>query len=104
MTVDTQLLESEAMRFELLKAVAKDGAAARLGRLAAAGRTPIDTPNFIAMTSRGTLPHITPENVSRHLQVTGTYMALEDCECDSRMLEFVHETNSTQSSSVPSKT
>ncbi|KAJ4306286.1 hypothetical protein N0V88_001085 [Collariella sp. IMI 366227] len=78
MTVDTQLLESEAMRFEPLKAVAKDGAAARLGRLAVAGRTPIDTPNFIAMTSRGTLPHITPENVSRHLQVTGTYMALED--------------------------
>ena len=68
------------MRFEILKNALKDGAAARVGRLAFAGRLPIDTPNYIGMTSRGALPHITPDNVSKHLQVTGAYMALEDCE------------------------
>jgi queuine tRNA-ribosyltransferase len=68
------------MRFEILKNALKDGIAARVGRLAFAGRRPIDTPNYIGMTSRGSLPHITPDNVGRHLQVTGAYMALEDCE------------------------
>ncbi|KAL2128981.1 hypothetical protein VTI74DRAFT_8389 [Chaetomium olivicolor] len=78
MTIDTQNLESAAMRFEVFKTVAKDGAGARLGRLAFAGRAPIETPNFIGMTSRGALPHITPDNLGKHLQVTGAYMALED--------------------------
>ncbi|KAK3308931.1 tRNA-guanine(15) transglycosylase-like protein [Chaetomium strumarium] len=80
MTVDGQDLESETMRFEILKTALKDGggATARLGRLAFAGRLPIDTPNFIAVTSRGTLPHLTPDNVDKHLQVSGAYLALED--------------------------
>lgn len=68
------------MRFEIIKGALKDGAAARVGRLAFAGRLPIDTPNFIGMTSRGALPHMTPDNVGKHLQVTGAYMALEDCK------------------------
>jgi queuine tRNA-ribosyltransferase len=80
MTADTQNLDSPAMRFEILKNALKDGIAARVGRLAFAGRRPIDTPNYIGMTSRGSLPHMTPDNVGRHLQVTGAYMALEDCE------------------------
>ncbi len=70
------------MRFDLSKAKAalKDGgAAARVGRLAFAGRTPIDTPNFIGVTSRGALPHVTPDNVGKHLSTTGAFMALEDC-------------------------
>ena len=53
------------MMFEILSAALKEGAsaAARLGRLAFPGRRPIDTPNFIAVTSRGTLPHVTPDNI-----------------------------------------
>ncbi|GAB1314068.1 hypothetical protein MFIFM68171_04278 [Madurella fahalii] len=78
MTVDTQHIESGAMRFELLGAALKDGATARLGRLAFAGRRAIDTPNYIGITSRGALPHLTPDNVGKHLQVSGAYMALED--------------------------
>ncbi|KAL1836076.1 hypothetical protein VTJ49DRAFT_5611 [Mycothermus thermophilus] len=77
MTVDNQDSGSPAMRFEILKAL-KDGAAARVGRLAFAGRLPIDTPNFIAITSRGAVPHITPDNAEKHLKTTGAYMALED--------------------------
>lgn len=67
------------MRFEILKGALKDGVAARVGRLAFAGRQPIETPNFIATTSRGAVPHITPDNVNKHLQTAGAYMALEDC-------------------------
>ncbi|KXX83150.1 Queuine tRNA-ribosyltransferase-like protein [Madurella mycetomatis] len=78
MTVDKQHIESGAMRFELLGAALKDGATARLGRLVFAGRRAIDTPNYIGITSRGALPHLTPDSVSKHLQVSGAYMALED--------------------------
>ncbi|KAL2197302.1 tRNA-guanine(15) transglycosylase-like protein [Corynascus similis CBS 632.67] len=78
MTADTQNSDSAAMRFEILKGALKDGVAARVGRLAFAGRQPIETPNFIATTSRGAVPHITPDNVNKHLQTAGAYMALED--------------------------
>ncbi|AEO56113.1 hypothetical protein MYCTH_2300653 [Thermothelomyces thermophilus ATCC 42464] len=78
MTADTQSPDSAAMRFDILKGALKDGVAARVGRLAFAGRLPMDTPNFIGITSRGALPHLTPDNVSKHLQTVGAYMALED--------------------------
>ncbi|KAK4172358.1 putative queuine tRNA-ribosyltransferase [Triangularia setosa] len=82
MTVDikTHEPESTAMRFEVLSSALKEGTstAARVGRLTFPGRRPIDTPNFIAVTSRGTLPHVTPDNISKHLQVSGAYFSLED--------------------------
>ena len=68
-----------AMAFEVLKAAIIDGSAARLGRLALAGRRSIETPNYFAATSRGVVPHMTPDNVNKHLQAGGAYMALEDC-------------------------
>lgn len=70
--------EPTAMTFELLKTAVKDGGA-RLGRLAFPGRRTVDTPNFFGLTSRGVIPHVTPDNVERHLLTNGTYMALEDC-------------------------
>lgn len=73
------------MGFEILKGAVTNGAAARLGRLAFVGRLPMDTPNYIGITSRGALPHLTPYAVSKHLQTTGAYMALEDCELPSRI-------------------
>jgi len=73
--------DQAVMTFEVLKAAVRDGLAARLGKLALGGRkTVIDTPNFIASTSRGVIPHITPDNVSKHLHTGGAYMALEDCK------------------------
>ncbi|CCC08861.1 unnamed protein product [Sordaria macrospora k-hell] len=65
------------MTFELLKTAVKDGGA-RLGRLAFSGRRTVDTPNFFGLTSRGVIPHVTPDNVEKHLHTNGTYMALED--------------------------
>ncbi|KAM0475364.1 hypothetical protein ACHAPX_007118 [Trichoderma viride] len=64
--------------FELITSAAADGSAARLGKLALPGRKAIETPNFIAATSRGSLPHLTPDNFKRHTTVSGVYMALEE--------------------------
>ncbi|OAQ63451.1 tRNA-guanine transglycosylase family protein [Pochonia chlamydosporia 170] len=64
--------------FELLGAVVADGCAARLGRLSIPGRKTIDTPNYTAVTSRGAIPHLTPDNVTRHTNLGAAYMALED--------------------------
>ncbi|KAJ4371093.1 hypothetical protein N0V85_009094 [Neurospora sp. IMI 360204] len=69
--------EPTTMTFELLKTAVKDGGA-RLGRLALSGRRTVDTPNFFGLTSRGVIPHVTPDNVEKHLHTNGTYMALED--------------------------
>ncbi|KAL7925308.1 tRNA-guanine(15) transglycosylase-like protein [Trichoderma austrokoningii] len=64
--------------FELIASAAADGYAARLGKLSLPGRKAIETPNFIAATSRGSVPHLTPDNFKRHTTVGGVYMALEE--------------------------
>lgn len=56
------------------------GAAARLGRLIVPDRKPVDTPNFIDTASRGAIPHLTIDVLTKHTEVNGAYMALEDCE------------------------
>lgn len=81
MTESEAVQADEKMVFELLKPVFGDGAAVRLGRLALKGRTSIETPNYFAITSRGVVPHLTPDTVSRHGSFGGRYIALEDCEC-----------------------
>lgn len=68
------------MKFEVLKAAVAEGSALRLGRLAFSGRRTIDTPNYFAVTSRGAVPHITPDNANNHLDTSGVYMALENCK------------------------
>jgi len=68
------------MKFELLKTGLANGAGARLGRLASSGGRTVDTPNFFAITSRGAVPHVTPDNLSANVPVGGAYIALEDCE------------------------
>ncbi|OAA64511.1 tRNA-guanine transglycosylase family protein [Niveomyces insectorum RCEF 264] len=52
--------------------------AARLGSLALPGRRPVATPNFLAVASRGVVPHVTPDNATRYNVFDGAYMALED--------------------------
>ena len=66
--------------FKILKAVANDGVGARLGTLSLPKRSPIDTPNFIGLTARGAIPHLTPDNISRKSDLGGVYVALEDCK------------------------
>ncbi|PHH62191.1 hypothetical protein CDD81_7385 [Ophiocordyceps australis] len=59
-------------------AAAVNGCGPRLGRVAFPGRKAIDTPSFIAVTSRGAVPHLTPDNLDQHTSVGAAYMALED--------------------------
>ncbi|PHH69431.1 hypothetical protein CDD82_7772 [Ophiocordyceps australis] len=62
----------------LRPAAAATGCGPRLGRVAFPGRRAIDTPSFIAVTSRGAVPHLTPDNLAQHTSVGAAYMALED--------------------------
>lgn len=66
--------------FEMLKSTVTEAGVARLGRLAVANRRVMDTPNYIAVSSRGAIPHLTPDNVARHTSFDAVYMALEDCK------------------------
>jgi len=69
----------EGMRFEILKAVGGHGATARLGRLTLPQRPAVDTPNFFAITSRGVVPHLTPDTIANYASFPGVYVAMEDC-------------------------
>lgn len=70
----------ERAMFKILKTVVNDGVGARLGTLSLPKRNPIDTPNFIGLTARGALPHLTPDNISKWSELGGVYIALEDCK------------------------
>lgn len=65
--------------FQVLGSAVTDACSVRLGRLAFLGRRPIDTPNYTAVSSRGAVPHLTPDNVRKYASFGATYMALEDC-------------------------
>lgn len=65
--------------FEILKSATADVGAARLGRLALANRRVMETPNYLAVASRGVIPHLTPENMERYTEFDAAYMAIEDC-------------------------
>ncbi|KEY66173.1 hypothetical protein S7711_07630 [Stachybotrys chartarum IBT 7711] len=64
--------------FQVLGSAVADACSVRLGRLAFPGRRPIDTPNYTAISSRGAVPHLTPDNVRKYASFGATYMALED--------------------------
>jgi queuine tRNA-ribosyltransferase len=65
--------------FTIIKS-AGQSLAPRLGRLALPGRQTIDTPHFLANTSRGIVPHITQDTFKRDTNLNGVYVALEDCK------------------------
>ncbi|KAL1891886.1 hypothetical protein Sste5346_007432 [Sporothrix stenoceras] len=50
----------------------------RLGTLTIPGRNSVATPAFFPVTSRGAVPHVTPDNAARTGLVNGAYFALED--------------------------
>lgn len=57
------------------------GSKARLGELALKGRDAIETPNFLAVTSRGVMPHISPDAIPSQATFPGVFTAIEDCLC-----------------------
>lgn len=66
--------------FELFGRAVADSGAPRTGRLALANRDIILTPNFTAATSRGAIPHLTPDTIRKYIPVKSAYIGLEDCE------------------------
>lgn len=70
-------LPPEMLDFTLLKTAG--ALAPRLGRLSVPGRRSILTPDFIANTSRGAIPHISQDNFNKNVDINGVYIALEDC-------------------------
>lgn len=81
MTAQPQMDSAEmSTASRIFSSSATSGCAARLGRLALPGRKAFDTPNYTSMASRGLLPHVTPDNMSKYTSMVPIYMALEDCE------------------------
>ncbi|KAI5270895.1 tRNA-guanine transglycosylase [Aureobasidium subglaciale] len=50
----------------------------RTGVLSLPNRKPISTPHYLALASRGAIPHLTQDNVAKHTDICGAYMAAED--------------------------
>lgn len=68
---------SESRMFSL-KSIARCGA--RLGTLNIPGRKPLQTPGYIAITSRGAVPHLAQDVHESSTALKGIYTALEDCK------------------------
>ncbi|KAJ6256666.1 Queuine tRNA-ribosyltransferase accessory subunit [Drechslerella dactyloides] len=68
--------------FRVLKTAVTDVATtqpgARIGVLQLSKGFTVHTPNFVAPTSRGVVPHLSPDNLDRNTGVVGVYVALED--------------------------
>jgi queuine tRNA-ribosyltransferase len=80
---------TKGVSFELLSNADPNIAARRLGRLSVRDRKALETPNFIAVSSRGVIPHMTPDVVAASSQIGGIHMALEDCKLDGHVKRFV---------------
>jgi hypothetical protein len=79
--IDTEMLDQlPDEMFTIIKS-ASNNLGPRLARLSLVGRNAIDTPHYLGNTSRGVVPHITPDVFARDTAITGVYAALEDCKC-----------------------
>jgi len=79
-TEDAARLPTEMLNFVLRQGeLAKAGL--RLGQLTIPGRAAIATPNFVASTSRGVIPHVTQDVQAQLMRVPAVYVGLEDCTC-----------------------
>lgn len=54
--------------------------APRVGQLLARGRKPISTPHYAPPTSRGVVPHVSPDMLEKHTAISALYIGLEDCK------------------------
>jgi len=74
------------LAFEVLGHVDPNIVSARLGRLSIPERTDVETPNYLAVSSRGVIPHMTPDVIAASSKIAGIHMALEDCKLAMRLL------------------
>ena len=52
----------------------------RIGRLFFQNRMQIETPYYVAVSSRGAVPHLSQDMVRDNTRINAMYTALEDCE------------------------
>jgi queuine tRNA-ribosyltransferase accessory subunit len=52
----------------------------RLGQLHRGGRKIIETPHYVATTSRGVVPHVSHDALRKHTAVSSIHLGLEDCK------------------------
>ena len=67
------------LSFEQL-ASGNSGQPARLGSLRFRSRNSIDTPHYVAASSRGAVPHIAQDMMRSNTRISAMYTALEDCK------------------------
>lgn len=72
-------LPDDMLRF-ILQHAAPSESSARLGQLTLQQKHRINTPHYIVSTSRGAIPHLSPDNIIRHTRISAVYFALEDCK------------------------
>ena len=85
-SIDSNSEMSKKFLFRILSRADPSVVGPRLGLLAVLGRKHLETPNFVAITSRGAVPHITPDLISSQTNIGGVHMALEDCEFENSPL------------------
>ena len=73
------VLPPEMLAFTLKQAVSRT-LGARVGQLLRNGRTAIETPHYVVTTSRGVVPHVSPDVLAKSTAVSAIYIPLEDCE------------------------
>ena len=72
-----------SISFQLFQPVSpsttENALSARLGNLTFPKRKPLPTPNYIALTSRGVVPHLAQDMMRDQTSIGSVYTALEDC-------------------------
>lgn len=74
-----QTFQLRSLSFDLSE-IASSGCLLRLGKLSVRNRQAIDTPHYIAVSSRGCIPHISQDMARNNTSIKGIYVALEDCK------------------------
>jgi len=59
---------------------ARSNTSARLGHFHHSDRAPIPSPHYVAISSRGAVPHLSQDVMTKHTDLKGVYLALEDCQ------------------------
>ena len=77
-TNDNKFAHLPSEMFTIIKSTTNT-LAPRLGRLTLPGRAAIETPHYLAITSRGVVPHLTQDTFARDTNIKGVYVPLEDC-------------------------
>lgn len=78
-TYDNKKIGAKPITFKATISEATDDGV-RLGTLLMPSRDAIETPNYVALSSRGAVPHISQDTMRDHMAINGIYAALEDCE------------------------